>query len=130
MTQPRTIDALYPLVSFAIHRAQGAEAAGDMGLAAATYLDASYLEEEIAEQLPAGNPEGALARRGAVSAALSAQQYARACDVAERYLGDAHATGALRAKLVELRDEARRGLDAVAAFPDVIEPSARFSFAA
>jgi hypothetical protein len=128
---PRTLDELYGLVSFAIHRAERATAAGDAGLAAATFLDASYLEEEIAERLPADGVEGAVARRGAVSAALNAQQYSRALEVAERYLADGQVSGALREKLVALLAEANRGLSAVTAMPDVmIEPSARFRLAA
>ncbi len=127
---PQTLDALYADVSFAIHRAQVAESSGDPGLAASMYLDASYREEEIAERFPAGETEGEIARRGAVSAALRAQQFERAFVLAERYVGDASVVGVLRAKLLELRRAALQGLDAVEAFPDRIEPSARFHFAA
>jgi hypothetical protein len=127
---PQTLDALYADVSLAIHRAEVAEASGDAGLAASMYLDASYREEEIAERRPASDTEGAIARRGAVSAALRAQQFERARVLADRYLGADDATPGLRTKLLELRRAALQGLDAVEAFPDRIEPSARFHFAA
>lgn len=67
-----TLDELYSLVSLAIHNAESAEAEGDASVAAVIYSDVSHYEEQIAELLPAGDPEGAIARRGAVTAALRA----------------------------------------------------------
>jgi len=127
---PHTLDDLYADVSLAIHRAEQAESTGDTGLAASRYLDASYREEEIAERLPAGATQGAIARRGAVSAALRAHQFERARVLADRYLGAEDAPPVLRARLLELRRAALQALDAVEALPDRIEPSARFHFAA
>jgi hypothetical protein len=130
MPPPRTLDELYSLVSLSIHRAESAEAQGDVSLAAATSLDVSCLEEEIAELLPADDAEGAIARRGVVTAALSARQYARAVEMAAKYLSDHRVGGPLRAKLEELRVTAQREIDALSAVSDAFDPSARFRIAA
>jgi len=82
-----TIDTLYPLVTEAILRADALEDLGAPG-AAQAQLDVSRLEERIAELLPASDPEGAIARRGAVRAAAKAKDYARAKSLADQYLAD------------------------------------------
>jgi hypothetical protein len=123
-----TLDGLYDLVSAAILRAESAEARREDSRAAEAYFEVSCLEEEIADELPATNPEGAIARRGVVRAALSAQQYDRAFDLAERYLSDSSAPEDLRAALSGLRDEARRAMDEALRLVIEVVPQATFTF--
>src|SRR4029078_3347142 len=78
-----TLDFLYPLITEAIRRAETLEDLRGPG-ARSAHLDVALLEEEIAEVLPASDPEGALARRGAVRAALAAREIARAQQLAAR----------------------------------------------
>ena len=96
-----TVDTLYLLVSEAIQRADTLEELGAPG-AAAAHLDVSLLEERIAAGLPASNPEGALARRGAVRAAGAANDWRRARELAERFMADADAGAELREQLASL----------------------------
>lgn len=114
------IDELYPLVSEAIRRAETLEDLGAPG-ACSAYQDVSLLEEKVAEVLPASDPEGALARRGAVRAALAAKELARAQQLAERFLAEAGDDAELRADLLRLSEQADRS--AAARFPKV---AARF----
>lgn len=83
-----TVEDLYPLVSEAILRAETLEDLQAPG-ARAAYQDVSLLEEKVADALPVADPEGALARRGAVRAALTARDFARARQLAERFLAEA-----------------------------------------
>ena len=74
---------------------------------ASTHVDQArsvYLEEEIASLIPANDPEGEIARRGVLRAALRAHQSARVVELAERYLADPLASLALKATLREFRD--------------------------
>lgn len=128
--QNRGLEQLYPLVSLAIHQAEVAKAKGLSSLAAAINLDVSLLEEEIAELLPADDEEGAIARRGVLTAALAAQQYPRVVEMADKYLAEAVVDDALRARLAELRGVARREVDALQGLPDVFDPGAEFHLAA
>ena len=66
------IDTLYQRVTAAILEAEALEAKGPSFEVAQAYLTVSFVEEEIAEELPASEEEGAIARRGAVRAALTA----------------------------------------------------------
>lgn len=84
------LDFLYPLVTEAIRRAEILEDLHSPN-ARAAYAEVSLLEAKIAELLPASHPEGALARRGAVRAALAARELARAQQLAERFLAEADA---------------------------------------
>ncbi len=86
------------------HRADTLEELGAPG-AAAAHLDVSLLEERIAAGLPASDPEGALARRGAVRAAGAANDWRRARDLAERFIADADADAELREQLASLLAE-------------------------
>lgn len=100
-------ELLYPLVSEAIRRAETLEDLGASG-ARSAYLDVSLLEEKVAEVLPASDPEGALARRGAVRAALAAKDLARARQLAERFLAEVGCDTKLRAEILRLMDRADR----------------------
>ena len=105
------LEQLYADVTEAIFRAEHAEAAGDAAETARAYFKVSLLEEEIANQLPDDDlVEGAVARRGVITAALGAHDYARALEYADRYL--ARAPTSLRVKLLELRAEAQDALSA------------------
>ena len=115
-----SIELLYPLVTEAIRRAEVLEDLQAPG-ARTAYLDVSILEEKVAEVLPASDPEGALARRGAVRAALSAKEMVRAQQLVERYLAEAGSDAELRSELLELSEQAERS--AAARFPSV---AARF----
>ena len=57
------------------------------------------MEEQLAEALRANEAEGCIARRGAVRAALKAEDYARAQSLVERYAHEAHVPKALRTEL-------------------------------
>lgn len=94
----------YPLVSEAIRRAELLEDLGSPG-AVPAYLDLSLLEERIAEELPASDPEGGVARRGAVRAAISAREYARARQLVERFLAEPDVGADLRGALIQFIQE-------------------------
>ncbi len=121
-----TIEQLYPLVSEAIRRAETLEDLGAPGTSSA-YLDVSLLEEKVAEFLPASDPEGALARRGAVRAALAAQELTRAQQLAERFLAES----ARDAELLKLSEQAARAVagrypKAAARVDEVAEPVSHY----
>jgi hypothetical protein len=104
-TREATLDLYYPLVTEAIRRAEALEDLGAPG-ASAAYLDVSRIEETIAEKLPTTDPEGALARRGAVRAAFAADEPERGRELVERYLAEAEASEELKAALSRLQEEA------------------------
>jgi hypothetical protein len=102
-----SLEFLYPLVTEAIRRAETLEDLRAPG-AHKAYSDVSLLEEKVAEFLPASDPEGALARRGAVRAALAAREPIRAQQLAERFLTETDADAELRAGLRSLFEETDR----------------------
>lgn len=96
-----SIESLYPQITEAILHAEKLEDLPDPG-AAEAFLRVSQLEEKIAKEVPASNPEGALARRGAVRAAISAQSFNRARQLVQRYLSEQDAHSELRSQLQQL----------------------------
>lgn len=111
-----TIDQIYPMLTEAILRAETYE---DLGLPNVrwAYQQVSQLEEKVAELLPASNSQGALARRGAVRAALSAKDLPRAQQLAARFLAE---TGLGEESCAEIRRIVREAEGAaVARFPKV-----------
>lgn len=124
--QDPTLDELYARVTAAILRAETAEAERDAGRAAAAQFDVSCLEEEIAAKLPANDPEGEIARRGVLRAALRANQHARAAELAIRYIAEPMASEALKATLAAFRGEALLALEEARKL-DVNVVPARFS---
>ncbi len=100
-----SVERLYPLVTKAIRRAETLEDLQAPG-ARSAYLDVSLLEERIAELLPASDPEGALARRGAVRAALTAREITRAQQLVGRFLAEADCGNELRKQLLQLSEQA------------------------
>lgn len=98
------LDDLYMLVTEAILRSDTLADLGAPG-AAAAYLDVSRLEEEIAKLLAVSDPEGALARRGAVRAALKGGDHVRARSLTDRYLAEPDVTQDLRNDFRRVWDE-------------------------
>jgi hypothetical protein len=89
-----TVDTLQTLVSSAIWRAEQLEELGPEA-AYSAWADVSKLEEEIAKAIPAWESEGRIARRGAVRAALKAQDCARAQELVALYQGQNGTSAAL-----------------------------------
>ncbi len=100
-----SIELLYPLVTEAIRRA---ETLADMGAPGArdAHLEVSLLEEKIAESLPVSDPEGALARRGAVRAAIAARDFGRVRLLSARFLKEAAKSPDLRRDIADLAKQA------------------------
>jgi hypothetical protein len=102
------VDALNTLVSGAIWRAEQLD---ELGVeTASAWIEVSKLEEELAKVMPAKEPEGRIARRGAVRAALKAQNYLRAQNLVERYGAEDGAPRALRTGLREMLKVEAKGL--------------------
>lgn len=101
------LDSLYLLVTEAIRRAEVLSELRAPG-ASAAHLDLSLLEEHIAEQLPASDAEGAIARRGAVRAAVAAGDLSRASRLVTRYVAEDDIAPELQADLLALSDGAGR----------------------
>lgn len=103
------VDSLNTLVSGAIWRAEQLEEHG-IGSASQAWLEVSRLEEELARALPVSQPEGRIARRGAVRAALKARDYARARGLADAFTAEAGVPRSLTKALRELLEEEDRSL--------------------
>ena len=95
------LDTLYELVSDAIRRADTLDDLGEAD-ARAVHREVSVLEEKIGQYLPPSDPEGAIARRGAVRAAIAAGETGRAVRLIESYCSEADATNDLRQDLWRL----------------------------
>lgn len=102
-------DLLNTLVTSAIWRAEQLEE-HRVGSASLAWAEVSALEEELAKALPASQPEGRIARRGAVRAALKAGDFAHARVLVECYSAEKEATPALRKALRQLLEEDARTL--------------------
>jgi hypothetical protein len=97
-------DTLNILVSGAIWRAEQMEDAG-VASAPQAWMEVSAIEEKLGGVFPSSVPEGKIARRGAVRAALKAGDYARARDLVERYSAEPRVPKALKTGLREMLDE-------------------------
>jgi hypothetical protein len=95
------IETLYPRVTEAIRRAEALESTNP-DAAQSAYLDVSFLEERISRILPPTDPEGAIARRGAVRAAISARDFLRARKLASKFFVEAGVDESLKSDLEEL----------------------------
>ncbi len=102
-------DLLNTLVTGAIWRAERLEEQG-VGSVPLAWAEVSSLEEKLATALPATHPEGRIARRGAVRAALKAGNFVRAQALTERFLSEKEATRTLRSALHRLLEEDARSL--------------------
>ena len=107
------LDELYTRVTDAISRAESLEAEGRARDAALAYQEVSRIEEQIAELLPASDPEGALARQGVVTAALSAGDLARAVERARTYSAANGLSARFREEIAALQREAEGSLQAL-----------------
>ena len=99
------LETLYPLVTEAIRRAEVFEDLHAPG-ARDAWRDVSRLEERITRILPASDPEGAIARRGAVRAAIAGGECERACDLVTRFKAEDDVSVTLVAELEALRQRA------------------------
>ena len=101
------VDTLNALVSGAIWRAEQLDELG-LDTANSAWKEVSKLEEEIAKIVPTKEAEGRIARRGAVRAALKANDHVRARDLFDRYTAEEGVPRALRSDLRKmLRAEAK-----------------------
>jgi hypothetical protein len=100
------IDSLHTLVTGAIWYAEQLEEQR-IGSASVGWAEVSLIEEELANELPVFKPEGRIARRGAVRAALKARDFARADSLAKRYLAEKDAPESLRVALREMVEAER-----------------------
>jgi hypothetical protein len=103
------MDSLHTLVTAAIWRAEQLEELG-VSSAPRAWEEVSSLEEELAAILPVAQPEGRIARRGAVRAALKARDHARAEALAERYLAEEQAPKSLETAIRQILEEDARTL--------------------
>lgn len=98
------IEILYPLVTEAILHAERLE---DLGVPSYqnAYQDVSLLEERIATLLSASDEEGAIARRGAIRAAMAAHKFHRAEELITKYSAENDLDSSLEEDLKELRQQ-------------------------
>ena len=99
------VETLNTLVTSAIWRAEHLE---DIEAASQTWREVSDLEERLAQILPPSHGEGRIARRGAVRAALKANDYARAVLLVDTFRMEKGVPQALRASLREMLEEDAR----------------------
>ena len=97
-------DTLNTLVSGAIWRVEQLEALG-LRPASQAWAEVSSLEENLAKAIPVAEPEGRIARRGAVRAALKAGDYDRAEALSAVYIAEQAAPKSLKAELREILEE-------------------------
>ncbi|MGA2145281.1 MAG: hypothetical protein ABSH49_09985 [Bryobacteraceae bacterium] len=102
-------DSLNSLVTGAIWRAEQLEA-HNIKSAPQAWAEVSSLEEELAKVLPVSGPEGRIARRGAVRAALKAGDYARAEAMAGCYSAEDAAPKSLKTELAKILEEDTRAM--------------------
>jgi hypothetical protein len=121
-----SIDELYESVTLAILRAEALEDQGSIAEMRGAYLTVSFIEEEIAEMTPPSGPEGAIARRGAVRAALKAGVPMYARELADRYLAEP-APPPLADELRRMRTDAEASLDLPMLSAFRVTPAARYS---
>jgi len=122
-----SIDELYERVTEAILHAEHMEEQGASVEMRKAFLDVSRIEEEIAEATPASGPEGAVARRGAVRAALKAGFPIHANWLAERYLAEP-LPSALADELCRMKSDAEALLADPALASVQVVPKARYHF--
>jgi hypothetical protein len=100
-------DTLNSLVSGAIWRAEQLEARG-ISPSSQAWAEVSSLEGELAKMLPVSAPEGRIARRGAVRAALKAGDYARAYAMTDCYSSEESVPESLKSELRKILEEDSR----------------------
>lgn len=100
-------ETLNGLVTSAIWRSEQLEEK-DVEAAARSWLEVSDLEEKLAQVLPPTEGEGRIARRGAVRAALKANDWERASRLTCTYEVEQGAPRSLKESLREMLDEYAR----------------------
>jgi hypothetical protein len=120
-----SMDELNERVTEAILRAEALEDQGASAEMRGAYLTVSFIEEEIAEATPPSGTEGAIARRGAVRAAIKAGVPARARDLAERYLAESSPL-ALAEEIRRMKTDAETSLELPALRAVRVIPAARY----
>lgn len=100
MDRPRIVEDLNKAVTLAIFNAERAEEKDQPGL----WLIVSIIEEAIAKEMGNNtpNPEGRIARRGALRAALKAGNIARALELFNRYYHESGTTEITRNNLKDI----------------------------
>ena len=100
-------DALYPLLDEKIRLA---ETLADLRAPGAlqAFADVSRLEEKVAELFPPTDTEGAIARRGAVRAAIAAREFIRADALAKRFSSEEGVNEDLKKELSDLLENTHR----------------------
>ena len=96
-------DTLNTLVTGAIWRAEQLEACGLPP--ADAWAEVSSLEEKLAKAHPVAEPQGRIARRGAVRAALKAGDFSRAQLLSDGYLADEAAPKSLKTALRKILED-------------------------
>ena len=99
------VDTLYPLVTEAIRRAEALEDRDDPD-AREAFSEVSQLEEHITGLIPLSDYEGAIARRGAVRAAIKAHHCGRALELIGRFEAEPGIDEDLAAELAALKAQA------------------------
>ena len=97
-----SVSCLNALVTAAIVKAEHLEA-----LTMAAYLEVSKFEADLASNLGPDSVEGSVARQGAITAALKAEDPQRAIELADTYLKEM-LPYPLRAQIASLRTHARQ----------------------
>ena len=120
------LDSLYQRVTEAILRVEVLEVKGPSIEVAQAYLTVSFVEEEIAEAVPASDEEGAIARRGAVRAALKAGIPTRTKELVRRYWAEPDVPPELAEQLREMAAHADAGLEAPSRQSVLVVPEARY----
>lgn len=103
----RTLTQLNSEVTDAILAAERLERSGVTVESRRAWQEVSRIEEAIAGELAAKTLQGAIARCGAVSAAFSAEDWARVSALAARYLADPSLHAADRADIEAMAESAR-----------------------
>ncbi len=98
-------DTLNTLVTDAIWRVEELDALG-IRPNSLEWARVSALEEELAKAFPASDPQGRVARRGAITAALKARDYDRVQALLDTYLSELTAPDPFKASLSEILREA------------------------
>ena len=98
------VETLNALVTSAIWRAEQLED-DNIEAAARTWREVSDIEERLAQILPPSQNQGRIARRGAVRAALKANDCTRAARLADAYRTEKGVPQTLKASLREMLEE-------------------------
>lgn len=97
------LDEIYKMLTEAIRRAEFLEDREADPFDA--FFEVAILEEEAAKLVPATDPEGMIARRGALRASLKAHRFRTAKELLERYTSECPPSSPLANELQSIYDE-------------------------